>query len=450
MNNQSETELLRQLADRAGIASEYYDITGTLHVTSDDTRRAILRAMGLRTDTQDDLVAELTQWDDRSWLRICEPVYVVRANGAPASWSASIPCETAGELSLLVQWSLRNEDGAVCYERIEGPGLGVQEERFLAGRRYVRSAFMFPPNLSLGYYQGTVRVQGGAVECETAFLLIVAPARCYMPDCFLQGARLWGLSLQLYSLRSECNWGAGDFRDLVNIVEWAGSRLGAAIIGLNPLHALKNTMPYHISPYSPNSRLFLNEFYIDMASIPEFAAPKVQQQLADSVFQSCLDELRKSEFVDYDGVMRAKRVILELCYEAFLENNFVGEEPDLQSVTERGRAFETYVEQEGDSLRWYAVFQALDEDQRGAGVMQWTEWPAEFRHPCSDAVREYEHRQKRRVRFFWYLQWLAALQMDGLVKKSQEAGMVVGLYHDLALGSDRNGADGWRFQDLLA
>jgi 4-alpha-glucanotransferase len=198
MDDQSETELLRLLADRAGIASEYYDIAGTLHITSDDTRRAILRAMGFRADSRDELIEELTQWDQRSWLRICEPVYVVRAEGAPGSWSVSIPCELAGESSVSVQWSLRGEEGVVCYERTEGPGLVVQEERLIAGRRHIRSIFVFPSNLPFGYYQGTVRVQGGTVEGETTFLLIVAPARCYVPDCFLQGARFWGLSLQLY------------------------------------------------------------------------------------------------------------------------------------------------------------------------------------------------------------------------------------------------------------
>lgn len=449
MYDRSETELLRLLADRAGIASEYYDIAGTLHVTSDDTRRAILHAMGLRPDTRDDLIAELTRWDHRSWLRICEPVYVVRAEGAPGSWSVSIPCEPAAESSVVVQWSLRGEEGTVCYERIEGPGLAVQEEHLVGGRRYVRSTFVFPSDLPFGYYQGAVRVQGGAVECETTFLLIVAPARCYVPDHFRQGARFWGLSLQLYSLRSDRNWGVGDFRDLADVVEWAGSKLGAAIVGLNPLHALKNTMPYHISPYSPNSRLFLNEIYIDMASIPELAAPKVRERLTDHLFQSWLDKLRTSELIDYEGVARAKRAILELCYEAFLEDNFVGEEPDLQSATERGRAFETYVKQEGDSLARYAVFRALDEELQAYGVARWTDWPEEFRLPSSEAVREYERQEKRTIRFFLYVQWLAAEQMNALVNKSVDVGMPVGFYHDLALGSDRNGADGWRFQDVL-
>jgi 4-alpha-glucanotransferase len=449
MYDRSETELLRLLADRAGIAADYYDIAGTLHVTSDDTRRAILSAMGIRAAGRDELIAELMSWDDRPWLRGCEPVYVVRSGRGAGSWFLSVPCGPSEESSMEVRWSLRDEQGTVCHERIEGPGLTVHEERLIDGRRYIRSAFALPPGLPPGYYDGVVRAQGEVVEREATFLLIVAPERCYLPDRFLNGGRLWGLSLQLYSLRSGRNWGVGDFRDLADVVEWAGEKLGAAAIGLNPLHALKNSMPYHISPYSPNSRLFLNELYIDVDQVSECAALEVQERLADPSFRARLDELRRSELIDYDGVALAKRTILEVCYEVFLRDNFAGHEPDLEPTTERGTMFESYVKQEGDSLARYAVFRALDEELQAYGVARWTDWPEEFRHPSSEAVREYERQEKRTIRFFLYMQWLAAEQMNALVNKSVDVGMPVGFYHDLALGSDRNGADGWRFQDVL-
>ncbi|MCS6897564.1 MAG: 4-alpha-glucanotransferase [Nitrospira sp.] len=437
------------LADRAGIAAEYYDIAGTLHVTSDETRRAILSAMGFRVSTRAELVAELIDWDNRPWLRCCEPVHVVRQGRHPGSWLCAVPCERGEETALQVRWTLRDEQGALCYERDEGPGWEIQEERVIDGRRYIRLAFGIPADLPLGYYRAVVCTKGGEVERKATFLLIVAPARCYVSDRFLNGGRLWGLSLQLYSLRSQYNWGVGDFGDLADLVEWAGRKLGAAVVGLNPLHALKNSIPYHISPYSPNSRLFLNELYIDVEQVPECAAPEVRRRLADPSFCVQLDKLRGSELIDYEGVAQAKRAILELCYEIFLRDNFPGDEADRQPKTERGAAFDSYVKKEGDSLVRYAVFQALDEEQQAAGVTQWTNWPAEFRHPSSDAVARYQCRERKKIGFFLYIQWLAAQQMKRLAEKSVEAGMTVGFYHDLALGSDRNGADGWRYQDVL-
>ncbi len=452
MYTQSESELLHLLADRAGIAAEYHDIAGTRHVTTDETRRAILASMGFRSSSRTELVEELTSWDDRPWIQGCDPVRIVRLGQDSGTWSLHLCCENAEEAMVRVSWSIQSESGDTCYEREEGPGLKVEESRVIGGRRHVRVAFALPSELSLGYYKVTARVQGGKSCGDATFRFIVAPERCHVPDMFYRGTRLSGLGLQLYSLRSDRNWGIGDFRDLADVVEWAGNRLGVSMIGLNPLHALKNSMPYHISPYSPNSRLFLNEIYIDVEGVPEcLTSSEVRSRLADPLFRAQLDVARRSELVDYDAVAHAKRTVLEICYEAFLRDNFAGAEPELKPTTARGDSFEAYVRQEGESLIQYAVFQALEEDQRAtSGAVIWAEWPERYRTPTSETTREFQRRHMRRVRFFVYLQWLAAEQLGALVKKTGEAGMPVGFYHDMALGSDRYGADGWRFQDVLA
>src|SRR5919202_3789053 len=88
--------------------------------------------------------------------------------------------------------------------------------------------------------------------------------RCYEPELLAQGGRVWGFMVQLYSLRSKRNWGIGDFGDLRALIEFAAER-GAAVVGVNPLHAT------HVSPYSPSSRLALNFRYLDIPALPEFA-----------------------------------------------------------------------------------------------------------------------------------------------------------------------------------
>jgi len=452
MYNMPESELLRLLADRAGIAADYHDIAGTCHVTADDTRRAILSAMGFRVSSHTDLIEELTAWDDRPWLRGCEPVRILRVGQEPGTWSLHVPRETDDEERIRIRWRLQGENGERHIEQVEGPGLKIDEVRVVRGRRYVRVQIALPLQLPMGYYDVHAAVEGLPDEPEARFRLIVAPDRCHVPDCFGAGTRLWGLALQLYSLRSESNWGIGDFRDLAAVVEWAGKRLGASLIGLNPLHALKNTTPYHISPYSPNSRLFLNEIYIDVESVPEFqTSPDARNRFADPSFRARLEAARRSEFVEYDAVAQAKRTLLEICYENFLRDHF--EELDQESAprTARGQAFASYVREEGESLLHYAVFQTLEEEQRlKSGAMIWADWPESYKTPTSDAVQEFQRQHTRRVWFFVYLQWLAAEQLSALVKKTGEAGMPIGFYLDMALGSDRYGADGWRFQDVLA
>ena len=453
MYDQPETKLLRLLAERAGIATEYHDMAGTRHVTTDEARRAILSAMNLRTSDRAALIEELTAWDNRPWVQRCDPVRIIRLGQDPGAWSLHMRCESSDDALVQVHWQIYGENGEKHYEREEGPRLAVKETRLIDGCRSIRLTFALPQDLPLGYYEVKAWAQGGSARAEAKFRLIVAPNRCYIPDMLQKGARLWGLALQLYSLRSNRNWGIGDFQDLATVVEWAGKQLGAAVIGLNPLHALKNTMPYHVSPYSPNSRLFLNELYIDVEQVAEYkTAPEVKERLADPTFRAQLDAARKSELVEYNAVASAKRAVLDLCYRAFLRENFEGIEPELKPKTARGWFFHHYVKREGEPLVQYALFQALEDERQSVQPRSaiWTDWPEQFRTPTSEAVGEFRRRNMKKVRFYQYLQWLAAEQLRALVRKPKQAGMPIGLYHDLALGSDRHGADGWRFQEVLA
>src|ERR671915_2338278 len=136
-------------------------------------------------------------------------------------------------------------------------------------------------------------------------------APCRQPEVLAGGGRIWGFMVQLYGIRSERNWGVGDFTDLRTLVELAAS-LGAGVVGVNPLHAA------FVSPYSPSSRHALNTVYLDIESIPEFGHCREAQQLTKSrAFLSRLLKLRKAELVDYDGVRAAKYEVLEHLYACF-------------------------------------------------------------------------------------------------------------------------------------
>src|SRR5262249_2234548 len=120
---------------------------------------------------------------------------------------------------------------------------------------------------------------------------IVHPARAKTPD-----RRMAGVAISLYGLRSARNWGCGDFTDLGNAVE-ALAPSGAAFIALNPLHAIANREPYNTSPYLPECSLYRNFLYLDVERVPGF-----DPQDRPAVLQ----ELRDTEFVDYERVARVK------------------------------------------------------------------------------------------------------------------------------------------------
>ena len=259
--------------------------------------------------------------------------------------------------------------------------------------------------------------------------LRIERAPCYQPVLLEQGGRVWGLVVQLYGVRSERNWGIGDFSDLRSLVELAAG-LGAAVVGVNPLHAAD------ISPYSPSSRHALNTVYLDIESIPEFGQCGEAQQLTKSrTFLSRLLQLRKAELVDYEGVRSVKNEVLELLYACFRKDRA------------RRKRFAEWNARSPKGLRDYALYQALREEFGSAG---WQSWPKSVQSPGSAEVRRFAKAKAVRVEFHAYLQWNARLQLDLVQRHAQELGMPIGLYFDLALGSDRGGAEVWSDQSSYA
>ena len=55
-----------------------------------------------------------------------------------------------------------------------------------------------------------------------------------------------------------------------------------------------------------------------------------------------------------------------------------------------------------------------------------------------------------RVEFFQFLQWEADRQLGAAAEAGQAAGLSIGLYRDLAVGVDPNGAEAWADQELVA
>ena len=452
MQDQTEQTLLAKLAERAGIATDYYDIAGIFHLTSDDTRCAILTAMGFSVDSTESLTQALQGWDEAPWQRPCNAVQILREGETGSAVSCYLAIEDGKEGSVVVAWQIFDEANTVVQDGQAGPGLSAVEVRFLKGQRHARIEMPAPNGLSLGYYTLTMQAKGLVGGDVGTMRIIVAPRQCYVPPSLEGNHRLWGLALQLYSLSSNRNWGCGDFTDLGHIVEWAGKELGAGIIGLNPLHALRNTPPYHISPYAPDSRLYLNELYIDLERLPEFyGSEKAQQQFHAPDFQATLQALRESQRVDYGAIATAKRTMLDLAYRQFLTDAYSGEEPNLQPNTPRAWLLERFIRSEGTPLEVYATFQTLEEERRliQSKSTTWHDWPKQFLTP-GPPTREYAKRHRKRIRFFQYIQWVASEQLNEIRRAAEHLAMPIGLYHDLALGADRNGAEAWIHQSVLA
>lgn len=423
--------LLERLRELRGIGREFTDFQGRTQGLSEASLRQLLAALGHTVDDPAALQQEADALDERDWVRVLGPVAVLGED-------ASVPFTVLAPLLPVIHWRVQTEQGETLRGEVEPARLPVLAERGIRELWYVRLALRLP-QLSPGYHRLWLEKADGSPLGNTR--LIVAPDRCHEAACLRAGERVWGCAIQLYTLRSPRNWGIGDFTDLKGFAA-AAAGLGADLVGLNPLHALFPADPALFSPYSPSSRYFLNVAYVDPEAVPEYRnCPEAQQVVRMPEFQARLAALRERRLVDYAGVTACKVEILRLVHGAF------------EQVASRERRFEfaEFVRKHGEALVKYALFNALQEHFTAAGITGgWPAWPAAYHDPSGAAAQAFREAQPAAIDFHCWLQWVAADQLAAAERRARDAGLRLGLYHDLAVGPNGGGAETWAGRDLYA
>jgi 4-alpha-glucanotransferase len=397
-----------------GIEQRFWDIWGIEHIASPEIQKAILQSLGADASSDESLqraIVERKRRDSDGPL----PATLVISQGA-RTLPIAVPDDLADKAVLLMfQW----ESG----DRAEF------ESRPAGGQ------WPLPPGLPLGYHHIELSING---QPSVSSRLIVCPDRAYQPEWLADG-RTGGVALSLYGVRSDRNWGCGDFTDLENLVDWLAEDTGASFLALNPLHAIPNRQPYNTSPYLPNSIFYRNFIYLDLERIPDFASSERAQRLATSTrFQEQIASLRQAQFVEYERVSRLKLRFLKLLFRSFLANEY-------RRKSDRAREFQSYIDREGQLLHLYAVHSALDETLHKAdcNVWNWRSWPQPYRDPDSPETIAFAKEHWRSVLFYKYAQWQLDIQLARVQVRARQHGLPIGLYHDLALATDNFGSDLW-------
>ncbi|HFC8490672.1 TPA: 1,4-alpha-glucan branching protein GlgB [Neisseria subflava] len=390
------SETLEQQAVQAGIDLGYHDINGTYHVTKTEVLESIVAVLDKSKPDSDGLYLN---------------TMVAHENGEE---SLQMPSEFHGAEAVVLI-----DEANKCQTLTLYPGDND-------------TLWIKLPQLACGYY--TLSAETGGKSCLVR--LIVAPESVYQPKLLANGGRMNGLTMHLYSLRSERNWGIGDFTDLLNLMKYAAEKK-LDFVGINPLHALFTSKPAFASPYSPSSREWLNPIYLDVEKVGAFtyneqlknwlAQPKIRQRIA---------ALRITETVTYTAVWACKRDALHMAFNAF-------EQDTCEAAKNERAAFEAFVLEKGKALQGFGLFEALDQYYSRPGQVGWQSWPSEFHHPDGEAVEKFARSHEREIRFYMWLQWLCAEQLREVNQAAAEYGVKLGIYGDLAVGVARGSADTW-------
>ncbi len=422
---------LESLAELAGIEPDYWDIWGNHHVVSSDAKRSILGALGIPATDDEAIAKGIRALEDASWRTPLPPAKIVREGEQPRI-AITIAADSS-ETDLTFQ--IIEEEGAFHAFVFRPCDVPLAKTRVIDGRRMERRVFELPKIFPLGYHGVRVKELGDEI-----LQMIVAPETCYLPEELASGGKRWGIATHLYTVRSKRNWGIGDFTDLSDLVGVA-AKLDAAVVGVNPLHALFPQEPDRASPYSPSSRLFLNPVYLDVEAIPDFAECP-DARLAVEGMARDIEAARRPAFVDYPATVKLKQNVLEILFDAFHRNHgTLGKEED-----DRKRDFMRFQEQGGEPLHRFSVFEALSEHFDGKS---WPDWPKSYRQPESKAVAKFAKENKKRLRFFQYVQWQADIQLAQAQDRALKSGVSIGLYRDLAIGAAPDGAEAWSAQDVV-
>ncbi len=365
-------------AKSRGIQTEYVDGQGHRHVTDAAALEIILDALPLSTPP-----------------RLLSQAVVVRSGRASQT-----------ELSEAATFPLRWKIVAGVKVIAEGEA----RDRVIG----------WPEDLPEGTYRLHLTDASGFTEQVP---LIVAPPRGFGGD-FDRG---WLMAVQLYGIRSARNWGIGDFTDLEGLIRLA-SQLGADGVGLNPLHALFDDRPGDCSPYSPNSRLFLNALYVDVAKLKGASIAGDDVEIA---------RLRDSDIVDYAAVARLKWRALRLAYDAFRTD--ADKAPKLE--------FDRFRAERAPLLSRFACFETLRHKFEGP----WWEWPEPWRQPDQAKCASLrEGPDAAEIEFVEFVQWIADRQLAACKQLATRLGMKVGLYLDVAVGVQCDGFDAWNEQAAIS
>lgn len=239
---------------------------------------------------------------------------------------------------------------------------------------------------------------------------------------------LWrgaGVAIPVFSLRTPADYGCGDFRSLLHIIDWA-AETGQNFVQILPINDTCMTGTKADSyPYNAISSFALHPMYIHPDSIGTISDRELRQK-----FEYERLKLNALPMVDYEAVMRLKMEILQHLFSQHGAS-------DLASAD-----FKRFFNDNASWLQPYAAYCILRDIHTTADFSKWGEYAVY--NPESVARLLARHRLQRD--FVFFTQYHLDKQLHKASNHAHSRG--VNLKGDLPIGISRNSVEAWLAPEL--
>jgi len=399
-----------------GIDPNFVDAWGKPAIVSEANIKNLINKMGHDANDENQLQNHYNEQEKLHWLSLLPPVTIAQKSD---SYSIDI-CLPIDFVTDALIYQITTEDKKQIQQTIVATDFELVAVNEISEIEFQCYQIVLKVDLPFGYHLLEVYEKGNE-EALTSMSLTITPSRCFTPKDMREGKKIWGSSVQLYCIKSEKNWGIGDFSDLKVLLQKTASH-GGDFIGLNPIHALSPALPNNASPYSPSSRKWLNVLYTDLTNVAEFKLDKALQRKVNSQdFKNKLSALRETQWVDYEGVTELKLDALRSLFMTLNKNN--------KTAKKRLIAFNEYVALKGDALLQQATYDALQFKflKQDETLWGWPVWPEAFHSYQTEVTQSWIKTNKQEVLFWCYCQWVTELQLEGADLLAKSLGMTLGI-----------------------